>query len=128
MKQILQDNTLNDTDKLYKYSQVMTKYMDYKDKTSYESLDKSIPRATTPGVNERVYTSEDVKIKEGDEAATGGHKGNGDAVHTEISKDIGPDEIKINKGEVEQKVKNYKAKNVRGNVTLSDLMQKWITL
>ena len=131
MRNILRDNTLNDTDKLYKYSQVMTKYLDYKDKTSHESLDKSILRSASPGENGRVYTSEDINLNQGDDIVKGDKdKDKINDVQVDIAKDIGPDEIKIPKGDVEKNIKkrNPKPPNIRANVTLSDLIQKWIRI
>ena len=135
MKKVLEDNTLNDTEKLYKYSQIMTKYMNYKDKTTHEGLDKSIPRHISPGKNDLVYTSEDVNLnkqqQQGVVTVAGDKPGNKESVvQTDMSsKDIEPDQIKITRelGGDKKKSKS-KTKNIRANVGLSDIIDKWISM
>ena len=137
MKKVLEDNTLNDTEKLYKYSQIMTKYMNYKDKTTHEGLDKSIPRHTSPGKNDLVYTSEDVNLnkqqhQQGVDTVVAGDKpGNKESVvQTDMSNnDIEPAQIKITQKVGDDKKKNKpKNKNIRANVGLSDIIDKWISM
>ena len=121
MKVILQDTNLNDVEKLHKYSEVMRKYLDFKDKVSYDSQDKLLPRNSKESA--RPYNSDDVilssesssdkvsDISNVEQVTAGGSGG-----------DVGSDTTEsIVK-------KSARTPSIRSNIRLSDILSKWIPL
>ena len=105
MKEILEDSSLNDMEKLHKYSEVMAKYLDFKDKVTYDSEDKMLPRSTdeTAGPYNK---SEDVVLKS----------------------EVKNSESNSSTPVINDKLKKQKRGNFRENTSLANVVSNWISL
>ena len=113
MKKILHDSSLSDVEKLHKYSEVMRKYLEYKDKISYDTEDKKLPREVN-GVTKPYEESEDVVLQSEMVSPKSSDK---------VSDNIDTGVL----GKVVSTPKT-KVKNVRDGVKLADIVSNWISL
>lgn len=119
MKRILEDSSLNDVEKLHKYSEIMTKYLDYKDKVAYESEDKKIPRSK-PDTSAPYRNSEDVLLQS--------ESTESDKVSDKVSDTSGEKVQKLNGNTDKVTAGKSNKKGFRDNVQLADIISNWIPL